>query len=146
MSDDLLPGFGQRAVSALLGRKVQNDGAWPHAADHLLGYEDGSALPRDQRGGDDHVGGGHILGHHFLLLLVELLRLRLGVTALILSFFRSEAQLREFGTDALHLLLDGRAGILGPHDSADPLPTPITLHPLSTRHHYLNPPIRDSST
>src|SRR5438445_12630986 len=32
VSDDLLTGLGQRAVSALLGGKVHNDGACPHSA------------------------------------------------------------------------------------------------------------------
>src|SRR5256885_14237066 len=94
----------------MLRRKVHNDGAWSHTADHLLGYEGGSPLPGNQRRGDDDVGRGHILGHHFLLLLVELCRLRFGITALILSVFRSEAQLREFGTEALYLLFDGGGG------------------------------------
>src|SRR5712692_8623097 len=71
VSHDLLAGLGQRAVPALLGGEVHNDGSWPHAADHLLGNEDGSALPGNQGCRDDHVGGGHVLGHHFLLLLVE---------------------------------------------------------------------------
>src|SRR5256885_14200410 len=94
----------------MLRRKVHNDGAWSHTADHLLGYEDGSPLPGNQRRRDDDVGRSHILGHHFLLLLVELCRLRFGITALSLSIFRNEARLREFGTEALYLLLDGGAG------------------------------------
>src|SRR5205807_7295802 len=121
VSDDLPTSLGQRAVSALLGRKVHNDGACPHTADHLLSDEDGSALPGNQRRGDNHVCRSYIPGHHFLLLLVELLRLRLGVTALILGVFRGKAQLRELSAEALHLLLDGRPSIVGLHDSAKSL-------------------------
>src|SRR5256885_4594513 len=104
----------------MLRRKVHNDGAWSHTADHLLGYEDGSPLPGNQRRRDDDVGRSHILGHHFLLLLVELCRLRFGITALSLSIFRNEAQLREFGTEALYLLLDGGAGVGPLPDPAQP--------------------------
>src|SRR5439155_677360 len=58
MSHDLPPGLGESAVSALLGCKVQNDGAWPHTANHFLGDEDGSALPGHQRRRDDDIGRG----------------------------------------------------------------------------------------
>src|SRR6266851_5561886 len=55
VSHDLSPGLGESAVSALLGRKVQNDGARPHTVNHFLGDEDGSPLPRNQRRGNDDV-------------------------------------------------------------------------------------------
>src|SRR5258708_32587672 len=129
VSHDLSPGLGQRAVSALLGRKVQNDGAWPHTADHFLGDEDRSALPGNQRCGDDDVSGSHVFGHHFLLLAVELVRLCFGVTAPILSILRSETQLRELGTEALYLLLAGRAGIVPLPDTPEPLCGANNLQP-----------------
>src|SRR5207244_4669671 len=68
---------------------------------------------------------------HFLLLPIELLRLRLGITALVLCVFRSEAQLGELGAQALHLLLDGWAGIVRLHDSAEP---PCCANSLQSSH------------
>src|SRR5713226_4817558 len=121
VSHDFFPGLGQRAVPALLGGEVNNDGSRPHPADHFLGNEDGSTLPWNQGRRDDDVGGGHILGHHFLLFLVELLGLRLGITALSLGIFGGETELGKLGAEALHLLLYGWAGIVRLDDSSEPL-------------------------
>ena len=107
--------------------------------DHLLGDEDRCALPGNQRRRDDDVSGGHVLRHHFLLLLIELFRLRLGVTALVLCVFRSAAQLGELGAQALHLLLDGWAGIVRLHDSAEPPRCADRLQPRNARPDHENP-------
>src|SRR5258708_33296238 len=42
VSHDLSPGLGQRAVSALIRRKAQNEGAWTRTAAHFLGGEERS--------------------------------------------------------------------------------------------------------
>src|SRR5713101_4693380 len=98
---DFPAGFGEGAVPALLGSKIDDDRAWPHAPDHLLGNENRGALTGDERCGDDNVRCPHVLRHHLLLLPVELLRLGLGVAAFVLSVLRLESELREPRAEAL---------------------------------------------
>src|SRR5712692_6489863 len=117
---DFPAGFGEGAVPALLGSKIDDDRAWPHAPDHLLGDEDRGELTGDERCRDDNVRRRHVLRHQLLLLPVELLRLGLGVTTLVLSVLRLEGELREPRTEALHLLLHGGTRIVRLYDGAKP--------------------------
>ena len=61
------------------------------------------------------------LRHQLLLLLVELLRLGLGVAGLGLGVLRLQAELDELAAQAFDLLLDDRPRVVGLDDGAEPL-------------------------
>ena len=80
----------------------------------------GARLAGDQRRGDDDVAAGDDLQHHLALPPVERFVLRLGVAALVLGVRRLERQLDELRAEALDLLLDRRADVVGLDLGAEP--------------------------
>src|SRR5215470_6255713 len=92
---DLLARLRESAVTALVRGKIYDDGAGPHPADHLSGYEHGRTLTRNKGRCNDDVRGRDALSHHLLLLPVELLGLRSGVAALFLGVLGFKVQLNK---------------------------------------------------
>src|SRR5579872_7354907 len=73
--------FGEFAISATLGGKIENHRPGLHAFHHLCCYKDRSFFAGDDGGGDDDVMFGDDLSHQFALLGVESFVLRAGVSA-----------------------------------------------------------------
>ncbi len=112
-----LPGLGQLAVAAALGRHVDDHAARLHALDHFGGDQPGCGLARNQRGGDDDVHLARLLGIHFALGLLKALAHDLGVTAATGTFF-FVIDLDEFAAQRHDLVGHFGAGIVGAHDGA----------------------------
>src|SRR5215470_6705096 len=116
---DLLARLRESAVTALVGGKIYDDGAGPHPADHLSGYEHGRTLTRNKGRCNDDVRGRDALSHHLLLLPVELLGLRSGVAALFLGVLGFKVQLNKLSSETLDLFLYGRPCVVGLDDCAE---------------------------
>src|SRR3989442_3805702 len=120
MLHDFMAWLRESAVPTLFSREIYDDRARSHTPDHLFGDEDRSALAWNERRRNDGVSSRHVFKHHLLLLFVELVRLRLRVTALFLRIFRFKTEVRELGAKTFHLFLygGGRGGWLPPNAQA----------------------------
>ena len=109
----------ERAVSAVFGGEVHDDGARPHAPHHLFGDERRRGPARNEGRRDDDVDvfrlpaeeghlGGDELGAH-------LLGVPASAAALLLDL-----DLEELGAHALDLLADFGAGVEPAHDGTEP--------------------------
>src|SRR3989454_12801762 len=136
MLHDFLAWLRESAVPTLFSREIYDDRARSHTPDHLFGDEDRSALAWNERRRDDGVSSRHVFKHHLLLLFVELVRLRLRVTALFLRIFRFKTEVRELGAKTFHLFLHGGARGVGLPYSPEPLPPSPCLAPCPRPPHY----------
>ena len=115
VGDDL--GVGDRAgdVAAVGRRHVDHDRAGLHRRHHGLGDQPRRRAPRDQRGGDDDVDVGGLLGVQLGGLRVEvgagLLRVAVGRRTGLL-----DVDAQELGPHRLDLLTDLGAGVERTHD------------------------------
>src|SRR3989454_11823239 len=130
---DFLAWLRESAVSTLFSREIYDDRARSHTPDHLFGDEDRSALAWNERRRNDGVSSRHVFKHHLLLLFVELVRLRLRVTALFLRIFRFKTEVRELGAKTFHLFLHGGARGVGLPYSAQPPRRACRLQPRHPR-------------
>src|SRR2546426_10876445 len=128
MLHDFLAWLRESAVPTLFSREIYDDRARSHTPDHLFGDEDRSALAWNERRRNDGVSSRHVFKHHLLLLFVELVRLRLRVTALFLRIFRFKTEVRELGAKTFHLFLHGGGRVVGPPHNAQP-PRPADRPP-----------------
>src|SRR2546425_5303778 len=133
MLHDFLAWLRESAVPTLFSREIYDDRARSHTPDHLFGDEDRSALAWNERRRDDGVSSRHVFKHNLLLLFVDLVRLRLRVTALFLRIFRFKTEVRELGAKTFHLFLYGGARVVGLHYSAEPLRRADRLQPCHAR-------------
>ena len=110
----------QRAVPALLHRKIHDDAAGLHAVDHLLGDEHRRRPAGNERGGDDDVLLRQVLGHQRRLPEAVVLAHLLGVTARGLGGLGLLALDHHEGrSEALDLLLHRGTDVGGADDGAE---------------------------
>ena len=118
-------GFGQRAVAAVRRSQVDDHRARLHRLDHLFGDEHRRRAARDQRGGDDDVGGGDALGDLDLLPVEPALRHRSRVAAdafgSLLLFGGLVGHVDELRAQRFDLLLHTRPHVARFDDRAEPL-------------------------
>ena len=95
--------------------QVDDDAAWFHGFDHILGDQHRRGAAGDQGGGDDDVSLRHALGHFSLLALQPARRHGLGVTthtdggfALFVGFV---GHVDEFAAQGFDLLFHARAHV-----------------------------------
>ncbi len=82
---DGLAGHGQLAVAARLGGQVDDHRAGPHRGDHVGGDELRRGAARHERGRDDDVAAGDVLGEQLALQPLGLVGLLLRVAAAALA-------------------------------------------------------------
>src|SRR3954470_13147784 len=105
VAHDDLPGLGELAVAAGLGREVDDHAAGAHALDGLGEHESRRGAARHRRGGDDDVELLDRVGERLLLLGALLLGELAGVAALAGGL---DAEVQPLGAQRLDLL--GRLG------------------------------------
>ena len=110
--------LGEFAITALLGREIDDHAAVFHGFDHFGADQPGRGLAGDERGGDDdvHLFGlgreqGHFGGDKFRAH-------GLGIAARAAALL-GKIQHEEFRAHALDLLLDLGAGVEGAHNGAE---------------------------
>ena len=114
-------GRGDLAVAALVDGNVYDDRARLHGLDHLLCDQDGSDFAGDQSGKEDNVHILNGLGQDGALFFQPLIGKLVGVTALADGDFWRNAQVDNFGSQALGLLAGVGADISGVDDGAQTL-------------------------
>ena len=112
-----LPGLGQLAVAALLGRHVDDDASRLHRLHHLGGDELRRGLAGNQRRRDDDVDLARLLRVHLALRLLEAFAHDLGVAAAARALFLV-VDLHELAAQRHHLVRDLGARVVGAHDRA----------------------------
>ena len=110
---DDLTRFGGLAVSTAFGGEIDDHGAPLHPRDDIFGDEFGGGFAGDGGGGDDDIRFDDHAGHEIALFLLLFGGKFLCISTGILSGSGFQRKLDEFRPEALDLLLDGGANIIG---------------------------------
>src|SRR5467141_2387480 len=110
---DFFSGLGELAIAAAFRSEIDDYGTRRHAGDHFFGDQHRRGLAGNHGGGDDHVAFGDHFAEQLALLAVKIFTLRARVAAFVLRVFGFDGQFDEAASEALHLLLNRRAQIVG---------------------------------